>query len=606
MAPQRPATRNQFMTAVRQQAIPPAIFGVPPSSVIPRIVEGMSVGAPTRQDTASIQLTGGQQYISDIATTYWFSFLQPIRPVAPPGFRPRQSEFIPGANLIWTPGEDKGGITFEALRTLADSWDMLRIIIETRKDQLCAMPWVVRLKREPGESEGDYKKRSFSDTNLKKLNDFFKFPDGFHNWRTWMRMWFEDLLVLDAVALYKQRDLSGKIANIMPLDGATIARMLNDQGITPKAPDIAYQQVLYGTPSTNMTTDDLIYFMNNERTHKRYGYSPVEQILVTIGIGLRKQMFLTDYYTSGNMPEALCFLPPTLAPSRIQEIQEWFDSVLAGDLAKRRRLMFLPGYGAGTSGSRNVRPNIVFPKEVLLKDALDEWLMQIVCYAFSVSPQNLMKQMNRASAESSATQAEKEGLRPTLVAVEDVHNQILAELGFSTGYEWTFQETGDVDPLRQAQIDNQLVGKLYSINELREKRGDDPRPEEEADQLGIFTQQGWLPITQNILDQQGGSGGGQEDGDEEDDGVPEGEEEEEPVPATARVTRLVRVSKGINLPDHPVYGNLVAYDRFFAYDPDKDTVYVKGNIDLREAVAQFKKDHPLAGSKIHLNGALRK
>src|SRR5579864_9836224 len=102
--------KNQFRDAVRMKALPPAIFGIPSSSSLPRVQAAMAPGAPNRQETSAIQLTGGAQNISDIAETYWFSFLQPVRPVAPVGFRPRQSEFIPGANLVWTPGEDKGGI----------------------------------------------------------------------------------------------------------------------------------------------------------------------------------------------------------------------------------------------------------------------------------------------------------------------------------------------------------------------------------------------------------------------------------------------------------------------------------------------------------------
>jgi hypothetical protein len=612
--------KNQFLDAVRQKALPPAIFGIPPTQSA-RVQQAISSRAPIRQDTNAIQMTGGQQFISDIAETYWFSFLQPIRPVAPQGFRPRQAEFIPGANLLWTPGEDKGGVTFEALRTLADSWDLLRVIIETRKDQLCTVPWVVRVRRDPGETQSEYKKRNLGDSNVKKLTEFFRFPDGFHNWRSWMRMWFEDMLVLDAVALYKQRDKNGRVANIMPLDGGTIARMLNDQGITPSPPDIAYQQVLYGTPSTNLTVDDLLYYMRNERTSKRYGYSPVEQILVTIGIGLRKEMFLTEYYTSGNMPEALCFLPSTLSPSRIQEIQEWFDSVLAGDLSKRRRLTFLPGYGSGTSGSGNVQPNVVFPKQVLLKDELDDWLMRLVCYAFSVSPQNLMKQMNRASAQQASEVAEEEGLAPSLVAIQDIHNQILVDLGFGDDYEWTFQEKGDVDPLRQAQIDTQLVGKLYSINELREKRGDDPRPEPEADELGVLTPQGWVSVTDEpVAFQQADAmfaGGQPEQGDDEDD-EDEGESTADktsnqsivPTQSQAitskKVTKIVRLDGRKVVINHPVYGNLNSYDKFFAYDPDTNQVLVKGDVNLEEAVTRFKKEYPLAASKMYFNGHLSK
>ena len=495
--------KADFLNAVKQKAIPN--FGSSPTQpAVPQLPsatgQGMN-GVPPKSGVVSpatrlllpgIAPTGGTLAVEDISTDYWFSALQPIAPVAPASYRPRQRAFLPGENIIWTPGDDKGGVTFEALRTLADSWDLLRLVIETRKDQLSRLKWNIRAKKIPGEKAKDRLDRETKDPQIQKLTSFFDRPDGFHSWNSWLRMWVEDSLVLDAAPLYYQRDLLGRIAGVMPLDGATVNRLLTDQGITPQYPSAAYQQVVYGTPACDFTTKDLLYVMKNERTHRRYGYSAVEQCLITISIGLRRQDFQLKYYTDGNMPEGLCFIPPNIPVSKIKEIQDWFDSVLSGNSAKRRRMTFLPGYG--TSASSSVTPNVVFPKEVLLHDDMDDWLMRIVCFAFSVSPQNLMKQMNRASAQQSSVVAQEEGLEPTLVLVHDVCNTIIAEMGLGDKYEFNWAEEREVDPLKQAQIDNLLLGKVYSVNETRERRGDDLRDEPEADELGIFGPNGFVPL----------------------------------------------------------------------------------------------------------------
>lgn len=444
-----------------------------------------------------IKDTGGTGQVRDIDSTYWFSALQPVKPVAPPGFRVRQWGFQPGANIVWTPGSaDTPSAGFEILRQVADNWDLLRLVLETVKDRLCALKWEIRVKKQPGEKNKDAKTRTQSDPRVGKLITFFEKPDGDHNWDEWLRMWLEDVLVLDAGALYLERDLRGRIASLRPIDGATINRVITDQGFTPAGPgDVAYQQVLYGLPTKDLTVDDLIYIMRNPRTWKRYGFGPVEQMLVTIATGLARQKFTLNYYTEGNVPEGLVFLPSTVPVNQVLEVQQWFDSVLSGDLQRRRRINFLPGFG-----DKDHAPNIVFPKEPLLKGEMDDWLFRIICFNLGISPQQMMKMMNRATAEQSQENAEEEGLEPKAATVEHVINNVIQnKMGFDD-LEFSYSQRRETDVLKQMQVDTgYLKVGVRTINETRENLGEDPRPEAEADELGVLTQNGFLPLTGGVI-----------------------------------------------------------------------------------------------------------
>jgi SPP1 gp7 family putative phage head morphogenesis protein len=449
--------------------------------------------------------TGGTGDIRDIEPNRWFSVLKPVRPQAPAGTRVRQYSVQPGANLAWTPGsENTTSHGFALLREIADTWDLLRIIIETVKDRICSIPWDVRLIAEPGEKKSDLEARTKDDPRIAAVRQFLKFPDGIHPWRDWLRMGLEDMLVLDAWAIYLERDLKGKIANLRPIDGATIERVVTDQGFTPQGADkdgkkdVAYQQILYGVPAIDLTTDDLVYTMRNPRTWKRYGYGPVEQMVVTIAIGISRQQFVMNEYKEGNIPEAICFLPSDVPIDKVKEAQDWFDTVFAGNLAMRRRLTFLPGYG---NSDRPFRPNIVFPKQQLLKDIFDEWQMQIVAYGMGTTPQALMKMMNRATAQQSAESAEEEGLEPKLRTVEDVINHVIQDpdkMGFDD-IEFSYQPRRETDPLKQMQVDTGYSDKaVITLNEARIAMGKDPYDVSkypEADEPGVFSPtNGWMPL----------------------------------------------------------------------------------------------------------------
>lgn len=435
--------------------------------------------------------TGGNQQIANIDPGFWFSPLAPVKPMAPANQRPRQWGYQPGANLIWQPKGDEF-LGFWILREFADSCDLLRLVLETVKDRLCAMKWEIRLIAKPGETQKNLQARQTSDPRIAAIRQFFLKPDGINAWSKWLRMFLEDVLVIDAGAIYKERDLKGKIASLRVIDGATINRCITDQGFTPMSPSVAYQQVLYGIPAFDLTTDDMTYVMRNPRTWKRYGFSPVEQNLTHIGIALRRQQFLSDYYTSGNIPEAMCFLPSDLPIDRVKEIQDWFDSVLAGDLAKRRRLTFLPGYG---SSNANTKPNVIFPKEALLKDPLDEWLFQMFCYNLGTTPQAMLRMMNRATAQQSAESSEEEGLEPKANDIAEVMNGIIqVDMGFDD-CEFAWVQRREVDAQKQMEIDTGYVGAgIISRNQSRENMGLDPDPSPEADKLMVTTPTGLVPV----------------------------------------------------------------------------------------------------------------
>jgi hypothetical protein len=462
---------------------------------------------PTVLNLPQIGPTGGSHVVSDVVTSMWFSALQPIKPMAPTGQRVRGFEIQPGANIVWTPKTEVEGTGpgYAILREFANSWDLLRLVIETVKDRLTTPQWEFRLIEKKGEKKGDYKRRNAEDVRIEQLTKFFKAPDAEHCFADWLRPLLEDMLVIDAASIYLERDLKGRVANLRVIDGGTIGRMLTDQGFTPPPPQVAYQQVLYGLPAHDLTTDELVYAMRNPRTNRRYGFSPVEQMMVTIAIGLSRQKFTLNYYTDGNMPEALCFLPQDVPIQRIREVQEWFDSILAGDLAKRRRLTFLPGYGSG----KDTKPNIIFPKEVLLKDSMDEWLWQVACYAMGTTPQAMLRMMNRATAQQSAESSEEEGLEPKKIWIANTLNVIIQQKMKFEDLEFAWKQAREVDIVKQATVDKIYIScGVHTINETKDALGEDRFTFPEADEPGILTQNGFVPLTAGIVNQPGAAGSG--------------------------------------------------------------------------------------------------
>jgi hypothetical protein len=395
----------------------------------------------------------------------------------------RQFDYPSGYNLVQRPRAYEG-TGFAELRALADAHDLMRAIIETRKDQMERLSWSIRRRdfaaigaRGPGAGQA-------ADPRVTDITAFLARPDGTHWWPTWLRMILEDLLVIDAPALYLRRTLEGKLCALEPLDGATVKRVIDDYGRTPPPPGPAYQQILKGLPAVDYTTEELLYFPRNVRVHKVYGFSPVEQVQMTVNIALRRQIFQLQYYTEGNIPEALIGVPESWNPDQIRQFQGYWDSLLEGNLAERRHAKFVPG---------GVAKTFVPVREPALKDPFDEWLARVVCYAFSVSPQPFVQQMNRATAETAQDTASAEGLLPLMNWVKQLADHVILTEFAAPDLEFAWAEDKTADPETAAAVATDYVKcGIKTVNEARGELGLGPVPG--GDQPMIITPQGPVPL----------------------------------------------------------------------------------------------------------------
>jgi hypothetical protein len=325
------------------------------------------------------------------------------------------------------------------------------------------------------------------------LKNFFARPDGIHGFSDWLRILLEEVLVTDAPALFMSRDHSGRLRSLLPLDGATIKPVIDAWGRTPQPHadggkliyPAAYQQILKGYPAINYSVRDVLYRPRNVRVNHVYGLSPVEQIMTTVNIALRRQIYLLDYFTEGNVPDSLIGVPESWTPDQIASYQKYWDAYFDGDLGRRRRAKFVPG---------GVAKTFVQTKEPELKGAFDEWLARIVCFAFSISPQALTQTVNRATAETQKELAEEEGLSP-IGWVKSLIDDILANEFDALDLEFVWGLGLQTDPAAQEAILSSYATKgILTINEARAELGRAPLPEASADRPMTLTNTGYVAL----------------------------------------------------------------------------------------------------------------
>jgi hypothetical protein len=428
-----------------------------------------------------------------------FSPGYPLVPVEPEKLR--QWNFPLGYNYIWTPrAYERYG--FEELRALAENHVITRLCIETRKDQIEALNWSI--------NPIDNKNTTPEDEDLAvKITKFWKKPDGYHHFATWLRILLEDLLVIDAPTLEVKRNRAGEIIALEYLDGATIKVLIDNQGRRPRPPAPAYEQIIHGRPwvlaedghkantdedGTPVFEDQIIYSPRNPRPHKAYGMSPVEQIVLTANVAFRREIQQLQWFTEGNVPRGILNAPPgeNWTPEQIAQFQDWFDSILLGNTGNRSRILWTPANSKYQAFA-----------EAPLKTIFDEWLARVTCFAFSLPPNAFVERINRATAQTAQEAALQEGLGPLMGWVKRLVDHVIQERQGYSHMEFTWQLPPELDPAVQAKVITSYIHDgVQTLNEGRDQIGLDPV--EGGDQIMFMTPSGPVLLSQVIAASEAG------------------------------------------------------------------------------------------------------
>mgnify|MGYP006288666205 CR=1 FL=1 len=335
----------------------------------------------------------------------------------------------------------------QLLRAVADQVNVIRAAINAKKRHVQALAYEVV---------------GPSDEVATGLEELLAHPVPGMTWRQWLSQVLEDVLVLDAAAAYVWLNRGGELYGFLPIDGATIVPV--SAGITPRPPEPAYEQYIAGILHAKLTTDELLYAVMNPRTHSRFGFSPVEAVLHTSSIALRRMDGFADEMDDSNVPAFFGELPEGWQQKQIKQWQTYWD-----EMTKNR-----PHRGVwGPAGA-----NVKFPPRFEVKTDFDLWLAQLTLAIFEVQPQEigLTMDVNRATGDTQEDITQRRSVRPMAMLVQEMINTGFAVSGYGD-YTLRFPELEERSHAEIRQdAETYIPLGVVAPNEIREELGKEPAP----------------------------------------------------------------------------------------------------------------------------------
>lgn len=427
--------------------------------------------------------------------------INPVRADGRPD--PRRYEFQVAQNINVT---ETRLVPFKTLRQAAEQIDILRRCIEVLKSKMVGLDWDVVLSEDTVEAVAaesqvsnlraqQIAKEKFGD-EIARARAFWKQPDPQNGliFADWLNVALEDVLVLDAWAVWPQKTVGGDLHALQILDGGTIKPLIDDRGMRPFPPNAAFQQILFGFPRSEFsapdesddadgefTSDELSYMVRNRRTTSVYGYGPVERSLPLADLYLRRQQWLRAEYTDGVLPELMFKTDATFGnnPDLLRAYENVFNDDLGGQTEQRKKARLLP------AGLEPIQFDGYGEK---FKDVLDDYLVNSICGHFGVMPTEIgfTPKSGLGGAghqDGEATSSEVIGLIPLQKwAGRMLSHLSYVYLGMPRELEFRFMQSERHDAEAEARADDiRLKNGSLAINEARAKAGLPLLDAEEAD-----------------------------------------------------------------------------------------------------------------------------
>lgn len=545
---------------------------------------GQSVPLPRNPITPTVPFSPGMPIIPGA-----------INPPNPDSGRPspRQYEYQVAQNINVT---ETRLVPFKTLRAAADQIDILRRCIEVLKSKIIGLNWDIVLAEDSAEkiiSEigGNHTRamtvaRERYTEEISRARQFWEQPDKSNGllFNEWLNIAIEEILVLDAWAVWPQSTVGGELLGLQILDGSTIKPLIDDRGMRPMPPNPAYQQILFGFPRSEFaapsegepadgefTSDELAYMIRNRRAMTVYGYSPTERALAVADIYLRRQQWLRAEYTDGVTPELLMATDANFGnnPDLLRAYENIFNDDLAGQTQQRKRVRLLPagmtpiqfdGYGER------------------FKDTLDDYLVNSICGHFGVLPSEIgfSPKGGLGGAGFQSGQAESSeviGAIPLATWLgKMISNLSYTFLGMPRELEFKFMESGrqDLESIARTR-DIEIKSGALTINEARSRSGLPLIESAEADMPILSVGSGSYFITES----------GIKPFDEAVSGLDlEGE-------STAIPTEESVVTQGVITDDEKAATELKKFLRFLRQSPDRQFNFKEVPVVYAEVLNKF-------------------
>jgi hypothetical protein len=396
----------------------------------------------------------------------------------------RTWDFLAGLNLTYTPKGGEG-LPYAMLRALAGADYMLNYCIETREDQIASLDWHIQSR--------DAIKSDKPDKDALLIEKSWKIPGKRENGQVFGRMPFNrhqrrimnDRFVCDAATMLKWSTKSGGVYGLEWMDGTLIKPNIDTLGKIVEPPLPAYSVILKGIPRYHLDSNHLIWDPRNVRPGRQYGFSRIEQALMIILMALKRDAFMLNYYTMGNLPPALISLPEKWTDKQVKEYQDKWDARLEGNLKERQKLQWIPG-GQGV-GVHEL-------KGELIKTPFDEWRARVYCALFSLPASPFIAQVNKGTSRDARDEAMQEGLIPDAQGLEEFWDQGLSIFYDRPDLCLRYELHESTNPVARAQADQvDLEDGLLTINKALENRGV-PGIGPLGDVHRFKTASGWTPI----------------------------------------------------------------------------------------------------------------
>ncbi len=358
--------------------------------------------------------------------------------------------------------QDKGRASKSSaalFRNWAEHSEWIRAAINIRKTQVSSAEWDIV----PFDSTLEY-----SVPLQKQLRALFNQPNPMvESFRSWVEPIMEDILVLDAGVIEKERTLDGSLAYLHATDGGRIKVSTIWDGDPDENRYWWCPTPTYEVPFKNR---DMVYIMANPRTYSVMGLSPLETLKLTIDAELMGSQYNTRQVTNA-APDGMLDLGETARPESV----EGFKSYWLNEVAGKGAMAFI----GGSKGAKFV------PFRGSNRDMqYQEWLVYLVrkvAAVYGLSPQDLGLTMdvNRANAETQADMTEDRGLRPLLALGQDfMTREIVWDESFGgpeNNLAFRFLRLNIKESMSKASI-NKLALAGMPWKPINEARMDDGRP----------------------------------------------------------------------------------------------------------------------------------